>query len=194
LSVGSLYLRHGLTGILGMFASMVAIIFLGILVPQQTIVNERMKQNLAFVMSLPVSYREYTTAKILCNLGAFLALWLPITIGMIGTIASTGVYGGIIPLMVVAALAPFVGFALFVAVAIVTDSAQWAMATMAACNVSYSLVWLLLARTPGLLKDLGSPVAIWRHPLPLVIGIEIAVIVLAFALTFYFQSKKTDFI
>src|SRR5262245_23384537 len=85
---------------------------------------------------LPVSVSDYTAAKILCNLAGFLLLWLPIVVGMIGTVASTGTFGGLIPLMVVAALAPFAGLALLVA--IVTESETWAMTTMSACNVSYS--------------------------------------------------------
>src|SRR6201988_1160042 len=36
-----------------------------------TTVNERKEQTLAFVMSLPVSWREYTAAKILANLIIF---------------------------------------------------------------------------------------------------------------------------
>ena len=194
LSVGSLYLRHGLTSLLGMLTALIATIFLGVLMPTQTIVNERKRQNLAFVMSLPISAKQYTTAKILGNLAAFLALWLPIAIGMIGTVVAARVFGGIIPLMVVAALAPFVGFAVFVAVAIVTESEAWAMGTMAASNVSYSFIWLFLTRIPGFLRDLGSPVAIWSPAVLSIVAVEITVIVLAFGLTFYFQSKKTDFI
>jgi ABC-2 type transport system permease protein len=194
LSVGSLYLRNGLASLLGMLAALFATIFLGILMPTQTIVNERKRQNLAFMMSLPISVRQYTSAKILGNLVAFLALWLPIVIGLIGTVASTGMFGGIIPLMTVAALAPFVGFAVFVAVAIITESETWAMTIMAACNVSYSFVWLFIARAPGVLADLRSPVAVWRQPMPAIVGAELALIMLALGLTFYFQSKKTDFI
>lgn len=194
LSIGSLYLRHGLTSLLGMFAALFATIFLGILMPQQTILNERKRQNLAFVMSLPISAQQYTTAKILSNLVAFLALWLPIAIGMIGTVAAAGTFGGIIPLMIVAALAPFVGFAVFVAVGIVAESETLALGTMAACNVSYPMVWLFMTRIPGFFDDLRSPVAIWSQPMRSVVAVECAVIVLAFGLTFYFQSKKTDFI
>ena len=39
LSVASLYLRNGLTSLLGMFAALFATIFLGVPLPQQTIVN-----------------------------------------------------------------------------------------------------------------------------------------------------------
>jgi ABC-type transport system involved in multi-copper enzyme maturation permease subunit len=194
LSVGSLYLRNGLASLLGMLAALFATIFLGILMPTQTIVHERKRQNLAFMMSLPISVRQYTSSKILGNLAAFLILWLPIVIGMIGTVASAGTFGGLIPLMTVAALVPFVGFAVFVAGAIITESETWSMTIMAACNVSYSFVWLFIARAPGVLKDLGSPVAVWRQPMPSIVAAEIALIVLALGLTFYFQSKKTDFI
>jgi len=82
----------------------------------------------------------------------------------------------------------------FVAVALITESEAWAMGTMAACNVSYSFVWLFLTRIPGFLHDMGSPVAVWSRPVLAVIAAEITAIVLAFGLTFYFQSKKTDFI
>jgi len=194
LSVAALYLRDTFTGIMGMLAALVATIFLGILMPSHTIVNERARQNLAFVMSLPISAAQYTTAKILANLLAFLALWLPIASGILWTVASAGVHGGTIPLIVVAALAPFAGFAIFVAVAIVTESAPLATGTMAACNVAYSFVWLFISRIPGFWKDLASPVAIWSRPMQSIVAGEIAAVVLAFALTFYFQSKKTDFI
>ena len=33
-------------------------------------------------MSLPISIREYSTAKILCNLAGFLVLWVPIVAGI----------------------------------------------------------------------------------------------------------------
>jgi ABC-type transport system involved in multi-copper enzyme maturation permease subunit len=193
LSIGALYLRHGLTSLLAMFAALFATIFLGILLPQQTVINERQRQNLAFVMSLPVSPMQYTTAKVLANLVGFLALWLPIAGGCIATVFAAG-YGGVIPLMLVAALAPFVTFALFLAVGIVSESAALATATMAACNVSYSFVWLFIARLPGFWDDLRSPVAIWSRPMLSIAAVESAAIVLAIGLTFYFQAKKTDFV
>ena len=40
-----------------------------------TVVEERTDQTLPFVMSLPISAAEYTTAKILANLLIFLIPW-----------------------------------------------------------------------------------------------------------------------
>jgi ABC-2 type transport system permease protein len=192
LSVGVLYWRQGMIGFSAILAALITTVFLSILLPMNTIVNERKRQNLPFVMSLPISPMEYTTAKILGNLLAFVVLWLAIAIGVVGPIARAG--SGALPLALVAALAPFVGFCLLLAVAIVMESEAWATTTMGVCNVSYSF-WFVLSRVPGLRnQDLRSPVAVWSQPVLLILATEIAVILLAIGLTFYIQSKKTDFI
>jgi ABC-2 type transport system permease protein len=193
-SIASLYLRQNVTSVLGMFVSLFAVMFLGILLPTQTIVNERMRQTLPFVMSLPVSPMQYTTAKVLANLSAFSALWLPIAVGMIGTVAGTRVYGGLIPLMVLAAFAPFVTFALVVAVAIVTESQPGSVAAHTASNIGNGLAWYFIERSPGFWENVRSPVAIWNPTMVSILTIDIVTIVVALTLTFYLQSKKTDFI
>jgi ABC-type transport system involved in multi-copper enzyme maturation permease subunit len=159
----------------------------------QTIVNERKQHNLAFVMSLPISPMEYTAAKVVGNLSAFLALWAAIAIGVLGTLARTGVFGGLIPFGMVVALAPFVVFCLLLSVAIVVESEMWAVLTMGATNVSYSF-WFLLLKIPGLPQQLKSPVAIWSRPILLMLAGQLTVIVVSLALTFYFQSRKRDFV
>jgi ABC-2 type transport system permease protein len=65
---------------------------------------------------------------------------------------------------------------------------------MSVCNVSYSFAWFFLLRIPGVRENMKSPVAIWSEPVLTILAGEVAIIVLAIALTFYFQSKKTDFI
>jgi len=192
LSIGLLYVRGGDAGLTGLITSLMTAIFLSILLPMGTVVQERKMQNLAFVMSLPISPMEYTAAKVLGNLAAFLVLWLAITIGVLGTFARAGL-GGSIPLALVAAMAPFVAFCLLLAVSIVVESEMAALVTMGACNVAYSF-WYFLLRIPGLKEDLQSPVAIWSQPILLILAGQIAVIVGALGLTFYLQSRKTDFI
>jgi hypothetical protein len=73
-----------------------------------------------------------------------------------GTIARTGVFGGVIPLGMVAALSPFVAFCLLLAVSIIVESEMWAMLTMGATNIAYSF-WFLLLKIPGLPQQLKSP-------------------------------------
>src|SRR5580704_5478929 len=193
LSIGLLYLRREDTGTVGLVSALIAAVILSILLPMQTVVNERKQHNLAFVMSLPISPMEYTAAKVAGNLSAFLALWAVIAVGVLGTLARTGIFGGLIPFGMVAALAPFVVFCLLLAVAIVVESEMWAVLTMGATNVSYSF-WFLLMKIPGLPEQLKSPVAIWSRPILLMLAGQITVIVVALGLTFYLQSRIRDFV
>ena len=180
-------------GLVGLISALIALVFLSILIPQLTVVNERKQGNLAFVMSLPISPAEYTMSKVLGNLSAFVLLWAAIVGAVLGTIAFTTGAGGVVPLGVIAALAPFVSFCLLLSVAIVTESELLAMVTMGATNVAYSFWWFLF-RLPGFAENLKSPVPIWSNTILTIISGQIAVIVLALVLTFYLQSRKTDFV
>jgi hypothetical protein len=191
-STALLYLRNETTGVISLISTIITLVFLSILLPQLTIVTERKERNLAFVMSLPISSMEHTAAKVLGNLSAFVVLWLAVSASVLGTLWNAG-FGGIIPLGVVVAFLPFVSFCLMLAVAIVKESEMWALVTMGAFNVSYSFAWLAIIRF-GLLEGADSPVPIWNERLLGILVVEIAVIVVSLALTFYLQSRKTDFV
>jgi ABC-2 type transport system permease protein len=193
LSIGLLYLRREDTGIIGLISALIVCVLLSILLPTQTVVNERKQRNLAFVMSLPISPMEYTAAKVVGNLSAFLVLWAAVAIGVLGTLARTGIFGGLIPFGMVVALAPFVAFCLLLSVAIVVESEMWSILTMGATNISYSF-WFLLMKIPGLPQQLKGPVAIWSRPILLMLAGQLTFIVASLALTFYLQSRKRDFI
>jgi ABC-2 type transport system permease protein len=66
----------GLAGVLGIVGFFTALIVLGSMIPNASILKERKGHNLAFLMSLPISMVEYTTAKILAALGMFMIPWL----------------------------------------------------------------------------------------------------------------------
>ena len=57
---------------LGIILLVTVLVAVGAQLAIATVVNERKEQTLAFVMSMPISSREYTTAKILANLLIFL--------------------------------------------------------------------------------------------------------------------------
>jgi ABC-2 type transport system permease protein len=190
----TIQLRTEVSGFVGLTGVFIVLIFLGILMPMQTVVHERKRQNLAFVMSLPVSPMEYTTAKVVANLVSFVLPWLVLTSGVVGTFKLAGAFGGLIPIILVGALAPFVAFCLILATALVFESEQAAVGVMAVCNISYSFSWFFLVRVPSIRDDLRSPVAVWSQTMVTILSVEIALIVLAIGLTFFFQSRKTDFI
>jgi hypothetical protein len=193
-AIALLFLRREATGYIALTSSFISLILLGNILPTTTIVNERKHRNLAFVMSLPISTADYTAAKMIGNVTAFAAVWTAIAGTIIGIFARSTEFGGMTPVIVVAALAPFVAFCLIVAVAMITESEIGSIVTMAATNIAYSFAGFFLARLPGIRATLKSPVPVWTDTVLAIISVEVGVIVLAIVATFYFQSRKTDFL
>jgi hypothetical protein len=178
----------------GLVAFFVVLIMLGIL-PMTIIMNERKKQTLAFIMSLPVTAAQYGLAKLAAAFGMFVVPWLML-IGLASflIVDRSDIPNGLIPLAFVLMLLPLVGFVVMTAVAVVSESEAKSMFTMGAINVSYSFVWIAIISTPGLTRDLGSAVPVWNETVLTVLLGEIAVIAAVVALTLYLQSRKRDFV
>lgn len=194
LAVATLFFKNEVTGFIGLTSSFIALIMLGNILPMHTIVSERKRQHLPFVMSLPISPADYTAAKIVANVGTFCLVWAAIAGALLVMFARSGVFGGFVPFIVLASLAPFAAFCVLVAVALVGESEVGAMATMVVTNVSYSFIWFFLVRVPGMRAAVTSPVPVWSDALLTIIAVEIGVIVAAVAAAFYFQSRKTSFV
>jgi ABC-type transport system involved in multi-copper enzyme maturation permease subunit len=172
----------------------IVLIMLGIL-PMMMIVNERKKQTLAFIMSLPVTAAQYAIAKLTTALGMFLIPWLVLVAVALSLIVSRGdVPNGIIPLALILMLIPLVGFLIQTSVAIVSESETRSLFTMGVINISYSFVWVGISTTPGLTRDLGSSSPVWSATVLSVLGAEAGLIAVVLAVALYLQSRKRDFV
>ena len=179
--------------VLGSTWYFVAIIVLACMLPVSMVVNERKKQTLAFVMSLPVSSAQYTTAKLLSSLLMFVGPWLMLLICALITTRNTIPHGSI-PLMLIMTLLPLIGFSLILAVAIVSESEGAAIAATVVCNSSYGIAWYLITKTPSLTVNWTRPIAIWDQTVLRLLSAEIGLIALLIGLTFLLQARKRDFI
>jgi hypothetical protein len=185
----------GLAGLLGIIGFFTTLIVLGSMIPNTSILNERKGRNLAFLMSLPISMAEYTTAKVLAALGMFMLPWLI----LVGTALSlilgrNGIPHGIIPVTLILVTAPLLGFCVMIAVALVGESEGWVMAATIVVNVSYSFCWVLIVNNAELRGGLGSPTPIWNPTALTVLGSEFSAIAVILAITFYLHSRKKDFV
>jgi ABC-2 type transport system permease protein len=187
------FLRNEVSGFVGLTSAFIALIMLGNILPMHTIINERKRQTLPFVMSLPISPADYTAAKMIANLVTFFVVWATITGGLVAIFAGTP-YGGMVSFIVIGSLAPFAAFCILVAVALVGESESGAMITMVITNVSYSFIWFFLSRVPGVRTALASPVAVWNGPVLAILATEIVLIVVSIGAAFFLQSRKTNFI
>ena len=172
-----------------------ALVIVACMLPMSAIVNERKKHHLPFVMSLPVSVREYTAAKLLSSVGMFLMPWLVLVVATVALIEVRGFLPkGAIPFAVIGLLLPFVAFALITGSALVSESEGWTIAATVACNSSYWLAWFLIARVPGLMALANGKTPVWNGQLLWIVAAELGVIAGTLGLTFFLQSRKRDFI
>ena len=173
----------------------VALILLACMLPVSNVVNERKKQNLAFLMSLPVSATQYAMAKLVSTIGMYLVPWAALAIAASAFVLTRPeTPGGILPVMLILFGMPLVGFCIVAGTALVSESEGWTVAATIVCNSSYGIGWYLIIRNPAINGNLKSPTPIWNSPVLMILGGEIAAIVLMLGFTIYMQSRKRDFV
>jgi ABC-2 type transport system permease protein len=196
-AVAMAVVQHGGEGpmVVGSVWFFISLILIGTMLPLGSIMNERKKQNLPFLMSLPISSMQYTTSKMLSTVGMYIVPWLILVIGGIALIETRNIAPhGVIPILVILALMPFVGLAVMTCAALVGETEGWGIAANVTCNSSYGLTWYFMTRIPGLMVTAKAPEPVWNSTVLTALGIELGSIVVLLGLTYYLQSRKRDFI
>lgn len=186
--------RQSIT-VVGIVVFFVALIFIGAALAASNILNERKKQTLPFLMSLPISSLQYTTAKLAGTVGIFAIPWLMLTVAAIWLIGGrTVLFHGAIPLALILLMLPFIGLCLITAVTLVGETEGWNIAANVIVNSSYSLGYYFIVSTPAIMRDVQSKEPVWNAAVLTLLGSELAAIPLILALTYYLQSRKRDFV
>ncbi|MEP7325007.1 MAG: ABC-2 transporter permease [Gemmatimonadota bacterium] len=170
------------------------VISLGIHLIMVTVINERKEQTLPFVMSLPISYREYTAAKVVANLVIFLVPWTVITAGSCAVVVVTGIPDGLIPFVILVFTQLFAGYILTLAAAVITESVGWTIGAMVFGNLFIQYFMYAVSHNQAIAAGMKGTSVAWSWPAVSIMGAEVGVIVLLLALTFYMQARKKDFL
>jgi ABC-type Na+ efflux pump permease subunit len=181
--------------VIGTVFFFISIMFCASLLPMTNVVNERKKQTLAFLMSLPISSSSYGAAKLVSTFAMFLVPWLTLVAGALYMVLVRHVLpNGVIPVMLIVANLPFIGFCFITGVALVGESEGWGNAAAGVVNSSYWLVWyLLVSQVPSLSRDWGGPVAVWSPAVVRILVVEFAITFIILGVTLYLQSRKRNF-
>jgi hypothetical protein len=174
----------------------ISMAFCACILPMSNIVNERKKQTLPFLMGLPVSAARYGAAKLISTLGMFLLPWLTLIAAALYVILGRHVLPhGAIPVTLILANLPLIGFCLITGTALVAESEGWGVAAIAIVNSSYWIVWyLLVSDAPSLTRTWAGPVAVWNRDVVNILGAEFAVTLLILGPTLYLQARKRNFL
>ncbi len=180
--------------ILGTIVLVTILIGMGAVI-MSSMVNERRQQTLPFVMSLPVSYLEYTTSKIVGCLLIFGALWLTLLLGIIATILITPWFPhGMIPFIVIMAVEVLVSTCLIAAVSVTTESQGWTIGVTQVGGLALNAVGFSIVRLPGIGRTMSGHTIQWSSTSIVILLVEFALIALMIGIAFLVQSRKRDFI
>jgi ABC-2 type transport system permease protein len=180
--------------ILGVIALITIVIGVGAYLAIQTTVMERREKTLPFVMSLPISYREYTAAKILGNLLIFLVLWLALVFLCFAVIALVPALRGLVSFVAIMSMEILVSTFLVVAVAVTTESQGWTIAAIMFGNLALNGFGYCVAHVASIRRGLWLPRIQWSPAATWMLLAEFATLVLLLGLTFFVQSRKRDFL
>jgi len=179
----------------GVILFFIALILAGHMLPLMGIANERKKQNLAFLMSLPISSIQYTTAKLISSLILFLIPWLTAVIVGVWIIDTRGIFPpGVLPDALILAFLPLLGFCLITGAVLVGETEGWGIAANVFCNIVYPFFWYFMLKVPALMANVKSPTVVWNSASLTILAWEFALAPLMLGLTYFIQSRKRDFV
>ena len=195
IALGIMFSGGGSMFTIGAILLVTAIISLGCHLVMGTVVQERKMQTLTFIMSLPVSIKDYTLAKMTATISVFLVLWLTLSISLLAVMSTSETGGGAVPLFTLMLVWMLITYLIMLGTALVSESENWTIVAMAVCNTAFTLVFMGLNAIEGIGGPLlEQPEVIWTTASLSMLGLEVAVIALIVGMTFYFQSRKSDFL
>lgn len=171
------------------------LITFGALLATSTVIAERSSHTLPFLMSLPISVKDYTVAKIVGNLLLFCAPWLTLLIASIVVITTRpNLPDGLVAYSLVMLTELLVNYCLLLCVSLITESTGWSVTFILIGNLIYQAFLFGVSSLPSVRSVINQPNIAWNSTFSLVLLLEIIVMVVLLGITFMVQFRKTDFV
>jgi hypothetical protein len=176
----------------GGVAFVCVLVILNIVLVMNGVVQERKDKVHVFILSLPVSTTQYTTAKVVANALAFTVPWALLTAAAITTIVVSAMPDGLLPFWTVLLGYLLAYYFILLAVGLTTDSSGWHAIAITIGNVSINLLIPLLLNLPSIAAQTSSPRAVWTADVVGMFVGEVLVGAGALALAIRRRAGRTD--
>ena len=171
------------------------VIALGVMLAIYGVMHERKERSLEFVLSLPISVKEYVRAKMLGMLLCFLLPWLAATAAAVTlVIADPDVRDGLLPYMLLLCGFLLCNFALVLCGAMHVSSEAAVAALIIVTNMFVSLFMFTVGALPGLKQFMDGATPVWNATFWTVLAAEFAVFSIAITLPLVIAGRRRDFI
>ena len=167
----------------------------GIVVLMKTNVFEKEKSTQPFIMSLPLTVKEFTRAKLLVNLPLFGGLWL--VISAVGFYFAFGL--GLFPLSTVpfvtmVFLGGFVAYTIILCVSLVFQSLGITVLSIAIIEMATSAYLSTIAYLDPIAHHIAGPQVVWNSAAIVIVMAQVGLAVSLIVGTVLVQNMKRDFI
>lgn len=166
----------------------------GVHAAMQTVTEERREQNLPFIMSLPITVHDWTIAKMSANLLLGGGIWLTLSAASYVIYIGDVMPNGTIPFMTIILVGILLAYIIILTTAIVFQGLAPALVAVVGANLGTQAYLWWVSTFHGIRATVNGMEVVWNGTALTVLGLQCATIGLLIGLTFYAQSKKTEFL
>lgn len=167
----------------------------GIVLLMKTNVFEKEKSTQPFIMSLPVTVKEFTIAKLLVNLPIFGVIWLVITgVAFYFSFGLSLFPPGTVPFITMVFLGVFVAYICILSASLLFQSLGITVLSIMIFEMGTSAyLWVIVFLDP-IANYIYGPDIVWNSTAITIVMAQVLVAVSVISTTLFIQSKKRDFI
>jgi ABC-2 type transport system permease protein len=180
---------------IGMLIWLTTIVAFGVILAMHGIANERKERALQFVLSLPLSPRDYIRIKLVALALCFLLPWIVLSTGAVILIAvMPNLPDGLMILAVLLSGFLLANFSVVLCGALHTTSEGAMSIVIIVTNMAVTLFIFLVGGLPALNLQTRAPAPDWNSTFWTVLAVEIAVLLISLSLPYFVASRRRDFI
>ena len=158
-----------------------------------SVVEEHTHQTQPFIMSLPVSVRQFAGAKILANLLIFGSAWAMLLLGSLAIIqVRDDVPNGVTVYAIIVLTEIAASNSLILAVAMATQSLPWTIGTMICGNLLFNGFVFQIFRASGFSAAAESPGVVWPPEALTLLFAELTAIALLLGVAYVVSIRRKD--
>jgi ABC-2 type transport system permease protein len=171
------------------------VIAAGVMFAIYGVMNERKEHSLQFVLSLPISIRQYVFTKIMGLLLSYLSLWVVATGSAVAMVLlSPNVPDGLLPYVLLLCGFLLANFGLVVCGSLHARSDAIVSGVIIVTNMAVSLFMFTVTTLPGIKDHMYGPAPVWNSSFFNVLTVELIVLLIAVTLPLATAARRRDFL
>jgi ABC-type transport system involved in multi-copper enzyme maturation permease subunit len=171
-----------------------ALIAYGVILPMYAIGGERKEKTRLFVLSLPVSRGEYLWAKVVGVTLSFLGPWTVLLIAAMTLILTTRIPDGMVVFLALIMTFALADFCVIACASMLIVSEGLMAIVIVFMNMSVTFFMVGITNLTRIGADMSVDAVNWSTPALVVLGSEVAVMVMAFVVLFWIAGREPEVI